>query len=42
MVKAELVPYDRVENAIFIIRGHRVMLDGELAVLYDVLSLIHI
>jgi len=36
MVKAELVPYERVENAIFIIRGHRVMLDGELAVLYDV------
>jgi hypothetical protein len=36
MVMAELVPYERVENAIFIVRGHRVMLDAELAALYGV------
>jgi hypothetical protein len=36
MVKAELVPYNRVESVILTIRGHRVMLDSELAVLYGV------
>lgn len=36
MVKAELIAYDRVEKAILIIRGHRVMLDTELAALYEV------
>ena len=36
MVKAELVPYERVENAFFIVSGHRVMLDAELAALYGV------
>ena len=36
MVKAELIAYDRVETAILIIRGHRVMLDTELAALYEV------
>ena len=36
MVKPELVPYERVESSIFVIRGHRVMLDGELAALYGV------
>jgi hypothetical protein len=36
MVKVELVTYDRIENTILIVRGHRVMLDRELAMLYGV------
>lgn len=36
MVKAELVPYDRVDNAILIVRGHRVMLDRKLDAPYEV------
>ena len=36
MVTAELVPYERVESAILTIRGHRVMMDIDLAALYGV------
>jgi len=36
MVKVELITYDRIENTILIVRGHRVMLDRELAMLYGV------
>lgn len=36
MVKAEIVPYERVEKAILMLRGHRVILDSDLAVLYEV------
>lgn len=36
MAKFELVPYERVESAIVIVRGQRVMLDAELAALYGV------
>jgi hypothetical protein len=36
VVKAELVPYERVENAIRTIRAQRVMLDADLAALYEV------
>ena len=36
MVKAELVPLSRVEGAILVLRGHRVMLDEDLATLYEV------
>jgi hypothetical protein len=35
VVNAELIPYERLEKAILIIRGHRVMLDTELAALYE-------
>ncbi|HKO45348.1 MAG TPA: ORF6N domain-containing protein [Pyrinomonadaceae bacterium] len=30
------VPVERIENAIFLIRGHKVMLDRDLAAMYDV------
>jgi hypothetical protein len=36
MVKAELVPYERLEKSILKLRGHRVILDAELAALYEV------
>ena len=36
MVKAELVPLDRVESALLVVRGHKVMLDADLAALYGV------
>jgi len=36
MVKAELVPLEHVERAILIVRGHRVLLDRDLAALYGV------
>ena len=36
MVKAELVPFARVERAIFFVRGHKVLLDEDLARLYEV------
>ena len=31
-----LIPVERIERAIFVIRGHKVMLDSDLASLYDV------
>jgi hypothetical protein len=34
--EAALVPIDRIEQAILLIRGHKVMLDADLAVLYGV------
>ena len=36
MVRANLVPLERVERAILIVRGHKVMLDAALAALYGV------
>jgi hypothetical protein len=36
VVKAELVPLERVERAILMLRGHRVLLDHDLAALYGV------
>lgn len=36
VVKAELVPLSRVEGAILVLRGHRVLLDEDLATLYEV------
>jgi hypothetical protein len=36
MVKAELVSLEQVERVILLIRGHRVMLDSDLARLYGV------
>ena len=33
---ASIVPVERVEQAIYLIRGHKVMLDRDLAALYDV------
>jgi phage regulator Rha-like protein len=35
-MKAGLVPIERIEQAILLIRGHKVMLDADLAVLYGV------
>ena len=32
----ELVPQEGIENKIYLIRGHKVMLDSDLAVLYGV------
>jgi hypothetical protein len=32
----EIVPYERIENAIYLIHGHKVMLDKDLADLYGV------
>ncbi len=36
MVQAELVPLERVESVIRVLRGHRVLLDADLAELYGV------
>ncbi len=36
MVKADLVPFERVERAILMLRGHRVLLDHDLTTLYGV------
>ena len=36
MVKAELVSLERVERAILVLRGHKVLLDEDLAALYGV------
>ena len=33
-----LIPVERIENKIFLIRGHKVMLDRDLAELYQVLT----
>jgi hypothetical protein len=35
-MKAALVPLERVERAILLVRGHKVMLDADLAALYGV------
>jgi hypothetical protein len=34
MAKDELVPLERVENAIWLLRGHRIILDTDLSALY--------
>ena len=36
MADQDLVPLERVERAILILRGHRVILDSDLAALYGV------
>jgi hypothetical protein len=36
MGEHHLVPLERIENAILVLRGHKVMLDSDLAALYDV------
>ncbi len=36
MATASMVPAERIEQAIFLIRGHKVMLDADLAALYGV------
>lgn len=36
MVKANLIPVERVEQAILVLRGHRVLLDTPLAEMYEV------
>ncbi len=36
MSEQSLVPMERIEHAILLLRGHRVMLDADLAVLYGV------
>jgi hypothetical protein len=36
MMKADLVPIERVERAILVVRGHRVLLDVDLAAMYGV------
>ena len=36
MAKSEIVPAERIEQAILIIRGQKVMLDRDLASLYQV------
>jgi hypothetical protein len=35
-VKQSLVPLERIERAILLIRGEKVILDAEIAVLYEV------
>lgn len=32
----EIIPTERIENKILLIRGQKIMLDRELAILYDV------
>ncbi len=36
MVDQSLVPVERIERAILVLRGHKVMLDADLAAMYDV------
>ncbi|MHB8902487.1 MAG: ORF6N domain-containing protein, partial [Thermoguttaceae bacterium] len=36
MAKADLIPAERIEKAILLIRGQKVMLDRDLASLYEV------
>ena len=36
MAKSDLVPVERIERAILVIRGHKVLLDTDLATLYGV------
>jgi hypothetical protein len=35
-MKASPVPTERIERAILVLRGHKVMLDADLATLYEV------
>ena len=36
MSETSLIPHQRIERAILVIRGHKVLLDADLAALYDV------
>ncbi|MBN1918699.1 MAG: ORF6N domain-containing protein [Verrucomicrobia bacterium] len=36
MTESAIVPMERIERAILVLRGHRVMLDADLAAMYDV------
>ena len=36
MAANELVPMEKIQESIYLIRGHRVMLDSDLAILYGV------
>ena len=36
MKSSSLIPIERIENAIYLIRGQKVMLDRDLAMLYEV------
>src|SRR5512134_10399 len=36
MAKGALIPLERIEHAILVLRGHKVMLDADLAALYQV------
>ena len=36
MKESAIVPYERIENRIYLLRGRKVMLDRDLAELYDV------
>ena len=36
MAKGSLIPAERIENTILLIRGHKVILDSDLAALYGV------
>jgi len=36
MAKSDLIPIERIERAILVIRGHKVLLDADLATLYGV------
>jgi len=36
MSEKSLIPHERIEHAILLIRGHKVMLDADLATLYEV------
>jgi len=38
MSKTDLIPSERIEQAIYLIRGEKVMLDRDLAKLYGVLT----
>lgn len=36
MAKGAVIPVERIETKILLVRGHKVMLDADLAELYDV------
>ena len=36
MAKTSIIPVERIQQSILLIRGQRVMLDADLAALYDV------
>ena len=42
MSERGLVPVERIERAILVLRGHKVMLATDLAALYDAVSYTHL
>jgi hypothetical protein len=36
MEKQELIIHERITKAIYLVRGHKVLMDSELAIMYDV------